>query len=84
MSLALDNLHLLDERKSPESYIDPSTAGFAFDPLSSIDIMHYAGEPYGIPSTLNSLFGYRRSCTHLPNLQRRRPAWATGSTRRAQ
>lgn len=50
MSLALDNLHVFDERKSPESYIDPSTAGFSFDPLSSIDMLHYTGESYGMPS----------------------------------
>lgn len=42
-ALALDNLHVLNERKSPESYIDVSTAGSFFDPLASMDMLYYTG-----------------------------------------
>jgi hypothetical protein len=57
MSLTLDHLRLLDDRKSPETFMDSSAAAFSFDPLTNMDMLHYAGEPYGMQTSSPSM-GY--------------------------
>ncbi|KAI0028585.1 hypothetical protein K488DRAFT_58236 [Vararia minispora EC-137] len=44
----------MDRKSSPDSFIDPTTAGFAFDPVSGLDLLQYPAEPYGMPSLHSS------------------------------
>ena len=54
VTLTLGNLRLFDKLKSPESYIDPTAAGFFFEPFSSINTSHYTSELCDIRSMYTS------------------------------
>jgi hypothetical protein len=80
----LEQLNLLQGRKSPESFMDTST-GFSFDPVSGLDLLQYS-EPYGM-SSLHSMSIFPFKIVDDPDVDRYlsviSPPWLRAQPRRS-